>query len=153
MQNLLSSSLLSKRVKIKIFRSISLRIVLYGCETWSLALRVECRLRVFENRVLRRIFGTKRDGVTGEWRKLHDGELCDIYSSPDIVSVISSRRVGWRGMWRIRTGEVRTRVETPDREHLEDLVVDRRIILKLTFGKRDGALTGLIWIGTGGGLL
>jgi hypothetical protein len=57
-------------------------------------------------------------------------------------------------MWRIRgTGEVRTRVETPDREHLEDLVVDRGIILKLMFGKRDGALTGLIWIGTGGGLL
>jgi hypothetical protein len=94
MQNLLSSSLLSKRVKIKIFRSIILRIVLYGCETWSLALRVEYRLEVFENRVLRRIFGTKRDGVTGEWRKLHYGELCDVYSSPDIFSVISSRRVG-----------------------------------------------------------
>jgi hypothetical protein len=64
-QNLLSSSLLSKSVKIKIYRTIILPVVLYGCETWSLTLRVECRLRVFENRVLRRIFGPKRDEETG----------------------------------------------------------------------------------------
>ena len=65
MQNLLSSSLLSKKLKIKIYRSIILPVVLYGCETWSLTLRDERRLRVFENRVLRRLFGPKRDEVTG----------------------------------------------------------------------------------------
>ena len=75
MQNLLSSSLLSKNLKIKIYRTIILSVVLYGCETWSLTLREEHRLRVFENRVLRGIFGPKRDGVTGEWRKLHNEEL------------------------------------------------------------------------------
>ena len=60
-------------------------VVLYGCETWSLTLREECRLRVFENRVLRRIFGPKRDVVTVEWKKLHNGELNDLYCSPNIV--------------------------------------------------------------------
>jgi len=74
-QNLLSSSLLSKNVNTRIYRTIILPVV-YGCETWSLTLREECRLRVFENRVLRRIFGPKRDKVTGEWRKLHNEELC-----------------------------------------------------------------------------
>jgi hypothetical protein len=69
--NLLSSSLLSKNVKIKIYRTIILPVVLYGCEIWSLTLREKCRLRFFENRVLRRIFGLKRDEVTGEWRRLH----------------------------------------------------------------------------------
>ena len=73
MQNLLSSSLLSKKLKIKIYRNIILPVVLYGCETWSLKLREERRLRVFENRVLKRVFGPKRDEVTGEWRKLHNG--------------------------------------------------------------------------------
>ena len=68
MQNLLSSSLLSKNLKIKIYRILILPFVLYGCETWSLTMREERRLRVFENRVLRRIFGPKRDVVTGEWR-------------------------------------------------------------------------------------
>ena len=74
-QNLLSSSLLSKKLKIKIYRTIILSVVLYGCVTWSLTLREELRLRVFENRVLRRVFGLKRDEVTGEWRKLHNEEL------------------------------------------------------------------------------
>ena len=69
MQNLLSSSLVSKNLKFKIHRTIILHVVLYGCETWSLTLREKCRLRVFENRVLRRIFGLMRDEVTGEWRK------------------------------------------------------------------------------------
>jgi len=68
MQNLLSSGLLSKYTKIKIYRKIIMPVVLYGCETWSLTLREKCRLRVFEKRVLRRIFGPKRDEVTGEWR-------------------------------------------------------------------------------------
>ena len=88
MQNLLFSSLLSKNLKIKIYRTLILPVVLYGCETWSLTLREEHRLRVFENRVLRRIFGPRRDGVTGEWRKLHNEELNDPYSSPYIVRVI-----------------------------------------------------------------
>jgi hypothetical protein len=70
-----SSNLLFKNVKIKIYRTIILPVVLYGCETWSLTLREECRLRVFENRVLRRIFGPKRDKVRGEWRTLHNKEL------------------------------------------------------------------------------
>jgi hypothetical protein len=86
-QNLLSSTLLFKNLKIKIFRTIILPVVLNGCETWSLTLREERRLRVFENRVLRRIFGPKRDEVTGEWRKLHNEELHDL-SSPNIVQVI-----------------------------------------------------------------
>ena len=72
MQNLLISSLLYKNLKIKIFRTIILPVVMYGCETWSLTLRKERRLRVLENRMLRRIFGPKRDEVTGEWRKLHN---------------------------------------------------------------------------------
>ena len=74
-QNLLSSSLLSRSVNINIYRTIILPAVLYGCETWSLALREECRLRIFENWVLRRTFGSKRDKVTGGRRKLHNKEL------------------------------------------------------------------------------
>jgi len=83
-----SSSLLSNNLMIKIYRSIILPIILYGCETRSLTLREKRRLRVFENRVLRRIFGPKRDEVTGEWRKLHNEDLNDLYSSPNIVRVI-----------------------------------------------------------------
>jgi hypothetical protein len=97
-QDLLSSSLLSKNTKIKICRTIILPVVLYGCETWFLTLREEHRLRVFENRVLRRIFGPKRDEVTGECRRLHNKELNDLYSSPNIIQVIKSRRMGWAGM-------------------------------------------------------
>ena len=78
-QNLLSSSLLSKNLKIKIYRTIILPIVLYGSETWSLTVREERRLRVFENRVLRKVFGPKRDDVTGDWRKLHNEWLSDLY--------------------------------------------------------------------------
>ena len=77
--------MLSKNLKIKIYRSIILPVVLYGCETWLLTLREERRLRVFENRVLRRIFGPKRDEVTKEWRKLHIEELNELYCSPNIV--------------------------------------------------------------------
>src|SRR5215469_10184143 len=96
-QNLLSSSLLSKNLKIKIYSTIILRVVLYGCETWSLTLREEHRLRVFENMVLRRVFGPKRDEVAGEWRKLHNEELKDLYFSPSIVQVVKSRRMRWAG--------------------------------------------------------
>jgi hypothetical protein len=78
-QNLLSSSLLSKNLKIKIYRTIILLVVLYGCETWLLKLREEGRLRVFENRVLRRIFGPKRNELTGEWRRLYREKLNDLH--------------------------------------------------------------------------
>jgi len=92
-QNLLSSRLLSKNLKIKIYRTTILPVVLYGCKTWSLTLREERRLRVFENRVLMRIFGPKRDEVRGEWRKLHNEELRDLYSLSNIVRVVKSRRM------------------------------------------------------------
>jgi hypothetical protein len=80
--------MLLKNLKIKLYRIIILPVVLYGCESWSLILREERRLRVFENRVLRRIFGPKGDEITGEWRKLHNEELNDLYSAPSIVWVI-----------------------------------------------------------------
>jgi hypothetical protein len=80
-QNLLSSRLLSRNTKIRVYRTVILPVVLYGCETWSLTLREEQRLRVFENRVLRRIFGPKRDEATGKWRRLHKEELNNLYSS------------------------------------------------------------------------
>jgi hypothetical protein len=89
-QDLLSFSLLSKNIKIKIYRTIILPVVLYGCETWFLASREEHGLRVFENRV-RKIFGPKRDEVTGEWRRLHNEKLNELYS-PDIIR---------RGMWHV----------------------------------------------------
>jgi hypothetical protein len=89
--------LLSKNLKIKIYRTIVLPLVLYGCETWLLTFREECRLRVFENRVLRRIFGPRKNDVTGEWGRSHNVEINDLYSSPDIVRVKKSRRMRWVG--------------------------------------------------------
>jgi len=79
--------------KIKIYRNIILPLVLYGCGTWSLIFREQRRLRVFENRALRGIFGPKRDNVTVEWKKLHNEELYELYCSPNIVRVITSRRM------------------------------------------------------------
>jgi hypothetical protein len=84
-------AVISKNLKIKIYRIIILPVVLYRCETWSVTLREERRLRVFENRVLRRIFGPKSDEVTREWRKLHNEELNDLYCSPIIFRVIKSK--------------------------------------------------------------
>jgi hypothetical protein len=89
--------LLSKNLKIRIYKTTILPVVLYGCETWSVTLREEHRLKVFENRVLRRIFGPKRDEVTGEWRKLRNEELHDLYSSPSIMRMINSMRVKLAG--------------------------------------------------------
>ena len=88
----MSSRLLSKNLKIKIHKTIILPVVLYGCETWSLTLREESRLRVFENRILRRIFGPKR-----EWGRLHNEELHSLYRSPNIVRVTKSTRLRWAG--------------------------------------------------------
>ena len=104
-----------KNLKFKIYRTIILPVVLYECETWSLTLREERRLMVFENRVLRRICGPRRDELTGEWRKLNNEVLNDPYSSPSIVRVIKSRRMRWarhvarmgewRGVYRVLVGK------------------------------------------------
>jgi len=112
--NILSSTLVSKNLKIKIHRTIILPVVLYGCETWSLTLGEERRLRRFENSVLRRLFEPKRDEVTGERRKLHNEELNDLYSSPSIFRLMKSRRMRWaehvtrvgerRGVYRVLVG-------------------------------------------------
>jgi len=137
----LSSILLSKKIKIKIYRTIFLPAVLCGCETWSLTLREESRLRVFENRVLRRIFAPKRDEVTGEWRKRHNKELNDVYSSPNIVRVIKSRRMRWAGhVARVGRGEAYTGFSwgnLRERDHLGYPSVDGNIILRWIFRKWD----------------
>jgi len=96
-QNLVSSSLILKIINIKTYRTVVLPVVLYGCETWSLTLREERRMRMIENRVLRRTFGPMRDEITGEWRKLHTEEPNDLYSSRNIFRFIKSRRMRWAG--------------------------------------------------------
>jgi hypothetical protein len=159
-QDLLSSSLLSRNTKIKIYRTIILPVVLYGCETCSLTLREEHRLRVFKNRVLRRIFGPKSGEVTGEWRRLRNEERNDLYSSPTIIRVIKSRRMRWTGhvarmgegrvAYRILVGrpEGRRPLGRPRRRWEDDIKMDLQEV-----GWR--AWTGLVWlrIGTGGWLL
>jgi hypothetical protein len=89
---------MNTKITIKINRNIILPVVLHGCETWLLTLREERRLRVFENRVLGKIFGPKKDEVTAEWRKLHNEELNDLHSSPNIIRVIMKKEMGkaWR---------------------------------------------------------
>jgi hypothetical protein len=132
---------------------------LCGWETWFLTLREEQRLRVLENRVLRRIFGPKRDEATGEWRRLHNEELNDPYLSPNIIRVMKSRRISWaehvarmgqkRGAYRILVGRPEgRRLFGRPRSRCEDNI-------KIIFKKWDGAWTGLRWlrIETGGGSL
>jgi hypothetical protein len=96
-QTLLSSRLLLKKIKIRIYKTITLPEVLHGCETWPLTLREEHRLRVFEKKVLRRIFGPKRGEVTIEWRTLHTEEHRDLYSLPSIIRMIKSSKMRWAG--------------------------------------------------------
>jgi hypothetical protein len=155
-QSLLSSRLLSRKLKVKIYKIIILPVILYGCEI----LREEHRLRVFENRVLRRIFGPKRDEVTGEFRKLHSEELHNLYSSPDIISQIRSRRMRWTGhVACMREGRKVQRLlvgEPEGKDHLKDQGVDRRMKSKWTLGRLLRELwSGFTWlrIGTVGGLL
>jgi hypothetical protein len=113
---------LQKPLKVKIYKTTILPDVLYGCESWSLTQREELILRVFENRVLRRIFGPKRNDVTGEWRKLHNEELPNLYSTPNIIKQMKSRRMRWAGHV-ARTGKKCTRFwweSQKERDHLED---------------------------------
>jgi hypothetical protein len=133
-----SSRLLSKSTKIRVSKTIILPVVLYGCETWPLTLREEQRLRVFENRGLRRIFGPKRDEATGDWRRLHNKELNDLYSSPNIIRVIKWRRLRWvghvarmgeeRGAYRILVGrpEGRRPLARPRRRWKGNIKMDIR---------------------------
>jgi len=132
----IQSCLLSKNTKIKRYGTVTLSAVLYGCETWSVTLREEDSLRVFENWVLRKIFGHKMDEVTGEWTKLHNEELRHLYSAIVFIWVIKSRRLIWGGhVARMGEreahslqgfgGEIRRK-----KDNLEDLRVDGRIILK-----------------------
>jgi hypothetical protein len=94
---LLSSRLFSKNIRIRIYKTIIIPVILYGSETWTLILREEHELRVFENRVLRLILGLKWNEVTGGWRKLKNGELHDLYTSSNIIRIIKSRRMRWAG--------------------------------------------------------
>jgi hypothetical protein len=138
--SLLSSRLLSKNLKVKIHKTIILPVVLYRCEIWSLTLREEHRLRVSENRVLRGIFGPKGDEVTGEWRKLHNGDLHNLYSSPDIIRQITSRRMLWAGhvarmgqgrnVYRVLVGkpEGKRPLERPNRRWEDEIKMDLREI-------------------------
>jgi hypothetical protein len=87
----------AKNIKIKIYKTAILPIVLNGCELWCLTLREEHRLKVFENRMLRRIFGPKKDEVTGDWGKLRNEKLRNLFSSPSVIRVIKSRRMRFTG--------------------------------------------------------
>jgi hypothetical protein len=136
-QDLLSSRPISKQLKIEIYKTVILPVVLYGCETWSLTLREEDRLRVFEHRVLR-IFWPGRD-EGGSWRKLHNDEFHNLYSSPNIVRVIKSRRMRQAGHV-ARMGEgrgvYRVLVVGPKvRDHWQDLSLGGRITLRWTLGR------------------
>jgi len=152
--------LFSTNLKINIYGTIILTVVLSECESWPLVLREEPRLRVLETRVLRRIFGPKRDEVTGEWRKLPNEERNGLYSSPDIIRVIKSRRVGWAGH-AARMGDRRVYTgfwlgNMRQRDLQGDPGLNGKTILGWIFRKLDGGVwTESSWlsIGTVGGHL
>ena len=157
--NVYLARLLSKNLKIKIYRNIILPVVLYGCEPWLLTLQEERKLKMFENMVLRRIFGLRKDEVLGEWMRLHE-ELNDLYSLPNIVRVIKSRRMRWAGHV-AHMGEERGCIGSwwgnrREGDHWGDLGVDVWIILGWISRRWDvGIWTGLGWprVETGGGRL
>ena len=136
----------TKNTKIKIYRIIILPVNEYGCETWSLTLREESRFRMFENGVLRRTFGPKRDGVTGEWRKLHHKEVNNLYSSPNIIWMIKSR-MRWeghvacmgesRGVYRVLVGTPEERLLGRSRHRWED---------NINMGLQELGFGGMDWI-------
>ena len=97
LETILSPRLLSKKLIVNTYKTIMLPVVLYGCETWSLGLKEEHKLRVFENKVLRKIFGAERDKITGQWRKLHNAELHALYSSLNIIKNLKSRKLKGTG--------------------------------------------------------
>jgi hypothetical protein len=158
-QNLPSSRLLSKNTKIRVYTTIILPVVLYGCETWSLTLREKPRLRMFKKRLLRRICGPKSDEVTGDWRRLHNEALNNLYSSPNITRVIKSRRMRWVGHVACmgeKRDAYRILVGRPEgRQPLERPTCRWEDNIKMNLQVGWGAWTGLSWlrIRTGGGLL
>jgi hypothetical protein len=135
----MSSRLISKDIKIKIYKTVILPFVLCGCETWSLTLREEHRLRVFENRVLRKIFGSKRE-EDGSWRELQNDEIHSLYSSLNIVRVIKSGRMRWaghvarmgegRGVYRVLVGRPKGKrpLVRPKRRWEDNIKMDLREI-------------------------
>jgi hypothetical protein len=133
-------------------------VVLCGCETWSLTLREEHRLRVFGNRVLSRIFRPKRDDVTGEWRKLHNEELHILYASPNIIRQIKSKRMRWAGhvaRMREKTKLYKVLVGNPEGKRPLGRPRRRWMRSEWTFGDWLGVWIGFDWLGTGtgGGML
>jgi hypothetical protein len=142
-------------ILIGIFKTIILPVVLYGPETWSLSLREEQRLKVFENRVIRTIFGPRRDEERGEWRNLHNEEIHDLYSSPSIIRIMKTRRMRWAGhlermvekrnAYRLLVGKPEGKLGRPRRRWLDNIRVD---LVEVGWGD-------VVWlrIGTGGELL
>jgi hypothetical protein len=120
--------LLSNSRKVKINRTVILHVAGYECETWTLTFREEHKLRVFENWVLRKISGAKRDEVTGEWRKRHHDQLHELYSSPNTIKMIKSRRMTWAGY--VAHKRKKRNVYRTERAHLEVLCIHWRIVLK-----------------------
>jgi hypothetical protein len=157
---MLATIQLSRKLKVKIYKTIILPVVLYGSETWFVTLSEEHRLRVFENRVLRRLFGPTRDEVRGELKKLHNGELHNLYSSPDIIRQFKSRIMRWarhvarmgegRNVYRLLVGKPEGKIPLGrPRRRWEDGI-------KMDLGEVGwGVWSGFTWlrIGTVGGLL
>jgi hypothetical protein len=143
----------SKIVKIRIYRTVILPVVLYGCRTWSLTIRAEQRPRVFGNRLLRTVFPPKSAGVTGGWRKLHNDELRDLYSSPGVIRIIKSKRMRWAG----HVARVRVLVGKPEGKRPQRRPRRRWVDnIKMDLVEIGGVVwTGFFWlrIGTSGQLL